>query len=63
MMQERAMRKRPTKPASTEAVEEIVIDPEADADLLDDIDQLLDEIDAVLEDQMVLTTYRQRSGQ
>jgi len=62
MKQERAVRVRPKKPSRTEVVEEIVVD-EPDADLLHDIDDLLDEIDAVLEDQMVLTSYRQRSGQ
>ena len=62
MKQERLVRRRSTKPASTEPVEEIVVD-EPDADLLQDIDELLDEIDTVLEDQMVLTNYRQRSGQ
>jgi hypothetical protein len=31
--------------------------------LIEDIDELLDEIDAVLEDQAVLVHYRQRSGQ
>lgn len=31
--------------------------------VLDDVDDLLDEIDAVLEDQAVLTNFRQRSGQ
>ena len=31
--------------------------------LIDDIDDLLDEIDSILEEQAVLTNYRQRSGQ
>ena len=31
--------------------------------LIDDVDRLLDEIDAVLEEQAVLVNYRQRSGQ
>ena len=61
MKQERPVQRRATQPASTEATKEIAAD--TDVDLLDGIDQLLDEIDAVLEDQMVLTTYRQRSGQ
>lgn len=30
---------------------------------VDEIDELLDEIDAVLEEQSVLTNFRQRSGQ
>lgn len=32
-------------------------------DLIDGIDDLLDEIDTLLEEQVVLTDYRQRSGQ
>jgi hypothetical protein len=32
-------------------------------ELIDDLDRLLDEIDAVLEEQAVLVNYRQRSGQ
>jgi hypothetical protein len=31
--------------------------------VVDDIDRLLDEIDAVLEEQAVLVNYRRRSGQ
>lgn len=46
----------------TEVVEEIVVD-ETETVLLNDIDELLDEIDAVLEDQSVLIGFRQRSGQ
>lgn len=30
---------------------------------LEDVDELLDEIDSLLEDQAVLTNFRQRSGQ
>ena len=30
---------------------------------IDEVDELLDEIDSVLEDQEVLTSFRQRSGQ
>jgi Pup-like protein len=62
MKQERLVRSRATKPATAEPVEEIVVE-EPDADLLSDIDDLLEEIDSVLEDQLVLTTYRQRPGQ
>jgi hypothetical protein len=36
---------------------------DGDTALLTDIDDLLDEIDAVLEDQSILVEYRQRSGQ
>jgi hypothetical protein len=62
MKQERIVRSRPKKPATTEAAEDIVVD-EPEADLLSEIDELLDEIDSVLEDQVVLTLYRQRPGQ
>jgi hypothetical protein len=60
MKQER-VRPAPRKKTDAE-VEELVVE-EPDADLLNDIDDLLDEIDAVLEDQAVLVGYRQRSGQ
>jgi len=49
-------------PKETAPVEEIA--PEGgDTALLTDIDELLDEIDAVLEDQSMLVEFRQRSGQ
>ncbi|HKY76391.1 MAG TPA: ubiquitin-like protein Pup [Acidimicrobiia bacterium] len=62
MKQERVIPARPKKTAEAPEVEEIVVD-ELDAGLLNDIDELLDEIDAVLEEQSVLVNYRQRSGQ
>ena len=62
MKQERVTRVRPEKTASPPVVEEIVVD-ETDGELLTDVDELLDEIDAVLEDQAVLVNFRQRSGQ
>jgi hypothetical protein len=62
MKRERVAPARPRKSKEAEAVEEIAV-AEADADLLSDIDDLLDEIDAVLEDQSVLIGFRQRSGQ
>ena len=62
MKQERVARVRPKKTASPPVTEEIPVD-ESDADLLNDIDELLDEIDAVLEDQSALVNFRQRSGQ
>ena len=62
MNQERVMPARRNKTASPEVVEQIVAE-EPDADLLTDIDELLDEIDAVLEDQSTLVNFRQRSGQ
>ena len=43
----------------------VVADAESDAPAvsIEDIDDLLEEIDALLEDQAVLTNFRQRSGQ
>ena len=61
-MQERVTKVRPKKPASPQEVEEVVVE-DSDTDLLTDVDELLDEIDAVLEDQSTLVEYRQRSGQ
>lgn len=61
MKQER-VQVRPRKAPSPEVVEEIVGE-DADAGLLNDIDELLDEIDALLEEQSVLVNFRQRSGQ
>jgi hypothetical protein len=62
MKQERVARARPNQAAAPQAVEEIVVE-DSEADLLTDIDELLDEIDAVLEEQSVLVNFRQRSGQ
>lgn len=62
MMQERVTRVRPKRPASPQEVEEVVAE-DNDTGLLTDIDDLLDEIDAVLEDQSVLVEFRQRPGQ
>lgn len=62
MKRERVAPARPRKSRDADVVEEIVVE-EADADLLSDIDELLDEIDAVLEDQSLLIGFRQRSGQ
>jgi len=62
MKQERVIPARSNKTAESPEVEELVVD-ETDAGLLNDIDELLDEIDAVLEEQSVLVNYRQRSGQ
>ena len=63
MKQERVAPVRPKRAApSTEVVEEITVEV-TDGELLSDIDELLDEIDAVLEDQSVLVNFRQRSGQ
>lgn len=62
MKQERVTRARPKKTADPQAGEEVVVE-DADTALLTDIDDLLDEIDAVLEDQSILVDFRQRSGQ
>ena len=61
-MQERVTKVRPKKKADPQEVEEVVVD-DTDTGLLTDIDELLDEIDAVLEDQSTLVNFRQRSGQ
>ncbi|HEV3365554.1 MAG TPA: ubiquitin-like protein Pup [Acidimicrobiia bacterium] len=62
MTQERVTRVRPTETAGPPVAEEVMVE-EADAGVLSDIDELLDEIDAVLEDQSMLVNFRQRSGQ
>jgi hypothetical protein len=60
MKHERVARVRSKRADDPQAVEEIAVE-DSDADLLTDIDELLDEIDKVLEDQAVLVGYRQRS--
>lgn len=62
MKQERIARVAPKRTAEPQEVEVVVVE-DSDTDLLTDIDELLDEIDAVLEDQSVLVGFRQRSGQ
>lgn len=61
MKQERVTRVRPQK-TEPEELDEVVVE-ESETALLSDIDELLDEIDAVLEDQSTLVNFRQRSGQ
>lgn len=61
MKQERVTRVR-AKTENPLVAEEVAVD-DTDADLLADIDELLDEIDAVLEDQSMLVEFGQRSGQ
>ena len=61
MKQERVTRVRPQKTEPDE-LDEVVVE-ESETALLSDIDELLDEIDAVLEDQSTLVNFRQRSGQ
>lgn len=44
--------------------DDVAVEPNDSATLsIEDIDELLDEIDTLLEDQAVLTNFRQRSGQ
>ncbi len=62
MKQQRVEPKRRKKAKDPEVVQDPVV-PEPDADLLAEVDDLLDEIDAVLEDQTTLVEFRQRSGQ
>lgn len=62
MKQERVVPVRPKREPSPEVSKEIVAE-DADGALLNDIDELLDEIDAVLEEQSVLVNFRQRSGE
>jgi len=62
MKQERVPPVRRAKARAAEAVDDVGIE-EPDADLLTGIDELLDEIDAVLEDQAMLAEFRQRPGQ
>jgi len=62
MKQERIRRVRPKQTRPSEVVEDITVE-EPDADLLTDVDDLLDEIDAVLEEQSTLVQFRQRPGQ
>jgi len=62
MKQERVIPARPNRTAEAPQVEELLPE-EADGALLTDIDELLDEIDAVLEEQAVLVNFRQRSGE
>ena len=62
MKQERVTKVRPETTAEPEEGEEIAGE-DSDTGLLSDIDELLDEIDAVLEDQSILVEFRQRSGQ
>ena len=62
MKQERITRAPAKRTAEPQELEEVVVE-DIDTDLLTDIDELLDEIDAVLEDQSALVEFRQRSGQ
>jgi hypothetical protein len=62
MKQERVIPARSNTTAEPQPVAELLPE-ESDAELLSDIDELLDEIDAVLEEQAVLVNFRQRSGE
>ncbi len=62
MKQERIQRIGPKRSRPPQVVEDLGVE-EPDTALLSDVDELLDEIDSVLEDQSMLTNFRQRSGQ
>ena len=62
MAARREVRQKPLPRKESPAVEEAAPQPRATVNV-EDIDDLLDEIDSVLEDQAVLISYRQRSGQ
>lgn len=62
MKRQRVEPARRKKTKDPEVLEEIAVE-DPDADLLGDVDDLLDEIDAVLEDQSTLIDFRQRSGE
>ena len=62
MKQERVIRARPMNKASPPVVDDMAVE-DPGTGLLTDVDELLDEIDTVLEDQAVLVSFRQRSGQ
>jgi hypothetical protein len=56
----------PVRRGEQDTQDQVEIGPAAGGgaeDLIDDIDDLPDEIDTILEEQAVLTNYRQRSGQ
>jgi hypothetical protein len=54
----------PVQPgAGREESEAVASERVTGGQLVDDVDRLLDEIDAVLEEQAVLVNYLQRSGQ
>lgn len=55
-------RGRRTGERPAQEAEDIIRAHEAE-EILDGLDELLDEIDSVLEEQTVLTNYRQRGGQ
>jgi hypothetical protein len=62
MKQERVAPAQRKKTEATEVDAGVSLE-DRDAGLLNNIDDLLDEIDAVLEDQAILVEFRQRSGQ
>jgi hypothetical protein len=62
MKQERMTRVPSKKTGDPQELEDVVVE-DTDTALLTDIDELLDEIDAVLEDQAMLVEFRQRSGE
>lgn len=57
-------RKAPTRSRGDDVRQRETAEPgAASPDLVNEIDGLLDEIDSVLEEQTVLTSYRQKPGQ
>ena len=63
-MKKERIHRVPRQETEPEVVEDVPTPEVAvDADLLTDVDALLDEIDSLLEDQSVLCGFRQRSGQ
>jgi len=62
MKHERVQKVPSRKTADPQEMEDVVVE-DAETALLTDIDELLDEIDAVLEDQAMLVEFRQRSGE
>lgn len=56
-------RRQSQNPSTAEESEATPQDRGGAEDIIEELDELLDEIDAVLEEQAVLVNYRQRSGQ
>lgn len=69
-MSEQTQIKKPQPKETKESLDQLASDDAAVAEAqskpaadLSDLDELLDEIDSLLEDQEVLTSYRQKGGQ
>lgn len=64
MTQERVQKSKSTAKREAKLEEDVKAKKDAEAEALKDAsDELLDEIDALLEDQEVLVNYRQKGGQ